>query len=277
MGTTRYGGVMCGRFTRSSPPTAIAEEFGVGFDPALVAKPRFNVCPSEPVLVVARGSAAPIETTDDGPASREHRSAFGDASLVAPPATPALAVGLMRWGLVPWFARDPKSGPRSINARAETVATNRTFREAFQRRRCLIVADGFYEWRQVGGERLPYFIRLRSRRPFAFAGVWERWKPPDGELLVSCAIVTCAANAVVAPIHDRMPVIVPAPARQLWLARATAAADLEDLLCPFAADQMEAYPVSKLVNAPRNDEPACIQRIEPPRNGAKVRLTAPNG
>ena len=105
----------------------------------------------------------------------------------------------MRWGLVPWFARDAKSGPPSINARAETVATTRIFREAFQRRRCLIVADGFYEWRQVGGERHPYFIRLRSRRPFAFAGVWERWKPPDGDPLVSCAIVTCAANGVGIP------------------------------------------------------------------------------
>jgi hypothetical protein len=138
---------MCGRFTRSSPPQAIAEELGVDVPAELVAAPRFNVCPTEEVLVVARGAEAP-------------------------------ALGWMRWGLVPWFARDAKAGPRSINARAETVATNRTFREPFQRRRCLVVADGFYEWRQIGSARQPYFIRLRSRRPFAFAAVWDRWKPP---------------------------------------------------------------------------------------------------
>jgi putative SOS response-associated peptidase YedK len=184
------------------------------------------------------------------------------------PTTPALAMGLMRWGLVPWFAHDPKSGPRSINARAETLATNRTFRDAFERRRCLIVADGFYEWRQVGKDRQPYFIRLRSRRPFAFAGVWDRWKPPEGEPLVSCAIVTCAPNGLVAPIHDRMPVIVPAPLRARWFAAGEDARDLTALLRPYPEDEMEAYPVSRLVNAPRNDAPECIRRVDPPDDAA---------
>jgi putative SOS response-associated peptidase YedK len=224
---------MCGRFTRSSPPQAIADELGVPVDTIMSATPRFNVCPSEEVLVVARG---------DGDAMR---------------------AGLMRWGLVPWFARDPKAGPRAINARAETVATNRTFRDAFARRRCLIVADGFYEWRRDGDERQPWFIRLRSRHPFVFAGVWDRWKPPTGEPLLSCAIVTCDANAVVAPIHDRMPVIVPAAARTEWLARDGDPRALGDVLRPYPDAEMEAYPVSKLVNAPRNDAAECIRPAVP--------------
>lgn len=223
---------MCGRFTRSSPPVVIAEEFGVDVDPAFSAGPRFNVCPSEDILVLARGAEAP-------------------------------ALGWMRWGLVPRFAPDATSGPRAINARAETLATNRVFRDAFQRRRCLIVADGFYEWRRVGADKTPYFIRLRSRRPLAFAGVWERWQAPGGESLVSCAIVTCVANEVVAPIHDRMPVIVPPLARERWIgAGAGGEADLASLLRRYPADEMEAYPVSRLVNAPKHDGPECIRRVD---------------
>ncbi len=241
---------MCGRFTRSSPPQAIADEFGVRVGEIVTAGPRFNICPSEQVLVLARGTAA---ASDEG-------GAPASAGGVAEPSP--LAAGVMRWGLVPWFARDPKSGPRAINARTETIADNRTFRDAFARRRCLIVADGFYEWRRVGGMRQPYFIRLRSRRPFAFAGVWERWRPPAGESLLTCAIVTCGANGVVAPIHDRMPVIVPPPARAAWLARDGSAAGLRALLRPYPDEEMEAYPVSTLVNAPRNDAPECIRPIE---------------
>jgi putative SOS response-associated peptidase YedK len=225
---------MCGRFTRSSPPTAIAEELGCDVDPEVVAGPRFNVCPSEDVLVVARGR-------EDAP-----------------------RLGWMRWGLVPWFATDPKSGPRSINARAETLATNRTFREPFERRRCLVVADGFYEWRRIGKERFPMYFRLRSRRPFVFAGVWDRWKRPEGDPLLSCAIVTCPPNGIVAPIHDRMPVIVPVDARERWLAADSDPRDLAALLRPYPADAMEAYDVSRLVNTPKNDGPECIQPVEPP-------------
>jgi putative SOS response-associated peptidase YedK len=225
---------MCGRFTRSSPPRAIAEELGVDVDPLLAEGPRFNVCPSENVLVVARGK-------DD-----------------------VAKAGWMKWGLVPWFAEDAKSGPRAINARAETLATNRTFREPFQRRRCLVVADGFYEWRRIGAERFPMYFRLRSRRPFVFAGVWDRWKPKDGDPLVSCAIVTCAPNGLVAPVHDRMPVIVPPSARDGWLAADAAPRALTGILRPYPESEMEAYPVSRLVNTPKNDGPECIQPAEPP-------------
>ncbi len=225
---------MCGRFSRSSPPQAIAEEFGVPVDPAFATGPRFNVCPTEDVLVVARGAEGP-------------------------------ALGTMKWGLVPWFANDPKSGARMINARAETLATTRTFREPFERRRCLVVADGFYEWKRVGDQRQPYYVRLRSRRPFAFAGVWDRWKPKDGGApLTSCAIVTCAPNAVMAPIHDRMPVIVPPDARELWLARETPTAELDAVLRPYPDAEMEIYPVSKRVSSVKNDDAECIRRVEPP-------------
>jgi putative SOS response-associated peptidase YedK len=228
---------MCGRFARSSPPEAIADELGVRLEGVAPPTPRFNVCPSEEVLVVARSA--------------------GSADGARP------AAGLMRWGLVPWFARDPKSGPRAINARAETIATTRTFREAFARRRCLVVADGFYEWRRSGAEREPWFIRLRSRRPFAFAGVWDRWTPAGGTPLLTCAIVTCDANDLVARVHDRMPVILPAEARGAWLARDGSPAALADLLRPYPADAMEAYPVSSLVSAPRNDGPECIRPRAP--------------
>jgi putative SOS response-associated peptidase YedK len=228
---------MCGRFSRSSPPVVIAEELGCDVDPSLLATPRFNVCPNENVLVVARG---------------------GDAMSHA---------GLMRWGLVPWFARDAKSGPRAINARAETLGTTRTFKESFERRRCLVVADGFYEWRRVGDARVPFYFRLQSRRPFVMAGVWDRWKPADGEPLVSCAIVTCPANPLVAPVHDRMPVIVPPDGRATWLAKDADVGALATLLQPYPERTMEAYPVSPLVNSPKNDTPECIREVEAPAAG----------
>jgi putative SOS response-associated peptidase YedK len=225
---------MCGRFARSSPPAVIAEELGCDVDPSLSATPRFNVCPTDDVLVMARATDVPH-------------------------------VGLMKWGLVPWFARDAKSGARAINARGETLTTTRTFKEPFERRRCLVVADGFYEWRRVGDARLPYFFRLRSRRPFVMAGVWDRWKLPDGAPpLVSCAIVTCAANGLVAPVHDRMPVIVPADARAAWLAKDGDPAELAPLLRPYPERDLEAYPVSPLVNSPKNDSAECIRAVEPP-------------
>jgi putative SOS response-associated peptidase YedK len=232
---------VCGRFTRSSPLPAIAAEFGVRLDRFAAATPRFNVCPGEEVLVVARGADSSPDAAADGSGSEE------------------AVAGFMRWGLVPWFASDPGSGPRPINARAETIASRPAFREAFARRRCLVVADGFYEWRRHDGVREPWFIRLRSRRPVAFAGIWERWTPARGEPLLSCAIVTCAANALVAPIHDRMPVIVPRAAHAAWLARATVPQELVALLRPCPEDVMEAYRVSRYVNATRNEGPECIR------------------
>ena len=219
---------MCGRIVRSSPAEVLRAEFGAEPPPDLQA--RFNVCPGEPILAVVAGEAG-------------------------------RRMGWLRWGLVPPFAKDPREGMRAINARAETVATRPAFRRAFRRRRCLVVADGFYEWRRDGREKQPFFVRLRSGRPMAFAGLWERWRPPDrdAEPLVSCAIVTCAANGVVAPIHDRMPVILAPAARDAWLD--PACDDPGRLLVPCPDDVLEAWPVSSRVNRGDQDDADLVARV----------------
>jgi len=225
---------MCGRFARTSSRSVIRDEFGLAKSPAIDLSPRYNVCPGEAVLAVVGGPSGRTLTT-------------------------------LRWGFVPGFARDASTGPRAINARAETVAARPAFRDAFKRRRCLVIADGFYEWRREGASRHPYFVRLRTGRPMGFAGIWDRWVSQEGVALASCAIVTCEANEVLAPIHDRMPVIVPPPARDRWLDR-----ELIDpvvaraILVPYPAEEMETYPVSRMINSPRNDSPDCIKRLDAP-------------
>jgi putative SOS response-associated peptidase YedK len=220
---------MCGRIVRSSPAEVLRTEFGA--EPPADLTARWNVCPGDDVLAVVAGEAG-------------------------------RRMGWLRWGLVPPFARDPKEGHRCINARAESVATRPAFRAAFRRRRCLVVADGFYEWRREGRVKTPFFVRLRSGRPMAFAGLWERWRPPDdpdGPGLVSCAVVTCAANGIVAPIHDRMPVVLDPGARTAWLDPATD--DPAALLVPAPDDALEAWPVSPRVNRPANDDAALIAAV----------------
>ena len=220
---------MCGRIVRTSPREVIRDAFGVEPPPEVDLAPRYNVCPGDALLTLA--------ARRDG----ERR------------------IGTLRWGLVPSFATDPAAGPRSINARAETVAERPAFRDAFRHRRCLVLADGFYEWRRDGTTRTPYFVFLRSRRPFAFAGIWERWRSPAGESLATCAIITCPPNALVAPIHDRMPVILPPAAHDRWLDP-----ELEDpraLLRPYPEGEMDVHPVSSLVNSPRNDSAECIRPV----------------
>jgi putative SOS response-associated peptidase YedK len=163
------------------------------------------------------------------------------------------------WGLVPHWADDPSIGSRMINARGDTVATKPAFRQAFKARRCLIVADGFYEWQKTGRQKQPYYIRLKDDRPFGFASVWERWSK-SGQNIESCSIITTEANELVAGIHDRMPVIVPPEAYDLWLSPETQEVDLlQSLLRPFAASEMAAFPVGTCVNNPKVNEAACIQ------------------
>jgi putative SOS response-associated peptidase YedK len=220
---------VCGRFIRTSPRAAIRDAFGLDPPPDLDLAPRYNVCPGEEVVVLA--------TRPDG----ERR------------------IGRLRWGLVPAFAESPTSGPRAINARAETILARPAFRDAFRRRRCLVVTDGFYEWRREGTTKTPYLLYLRSRRPFAFAGIWERWRSPAGETLATCAIITCPPNPLVAPIHDRMPVILPPAAYARWLD--PLADDARLLLVPYPEDEMDAHPVSTLVNSPRNDSPECVRPV----------------
>ena len=168
----------------------------------------------------------------------------------------------MRWGLIPSWAKDASAGSRMINARAETIDARPAFRNAFERRRCLVLADGFYEWMMVGKRRTPVRVILRSGEPFAFAGLWETWRSPEDVVVTSCAIVTTTPNAVLQPIHNRMPVILPREAESLWLDMGRASPDeLRRLLAPYPAADMEAYEVSSLVNSTGNDTPYVIERV----------------
>jgi len=170
-------------------------------------------------------------------------------------------LGPMRWGFVAPTAKEPKLAP--INARAETLSTSPMFRDAFRRHRCLVVADGFYEWRKNDGRRkTPFFVRLRSGRPFGFAGIWSMKHDDKGTRLATCAIVTCPPNELVAKIHDRMPVILPPGERDRWLEPTTSEAELRELLVPLPTEDLEAYEVSALVNSPANDSPECVRRVE---------------
>ena len=166
----------------------------------------------------------------------------------------------LRWGLIPSWADDPAIGNRLINARAETAAQKLAFRAAMRQRRCLVVADGFYEWQRTGRQKVPYLIRMRDDRPFGFAGLWESWEGPDHSAVESCTILTTEANDLVCPLHDRMPVIIAPSDYDRWLDPAeTNAQQLMPLLRPYPSDQMTAYAVNPLVNSPANDEPACIE------------------
>lgn len=224
---------MCGRFTLRAPASVIAEEFGL-FDVAPFDA-RYNIAPTQPVAVVRR---------------------------TAQSAVPARELAWLRWGLIPSWADDPSIGNRLINARSETVAEKPAFRVALRRRRCLVVADGFYEWQKSGKRRQPYFIRLRNDRPFGFAGLWESWEGPDHSALESCTLLTTDANDLVRPIHDRMPVIVPPEGYDLWLDPAVEDPKrLEPLLRPYASEAMVAQPVSPVVNSPTHEGPQCIESV----------------
>ncbi len=227
---------MCGRFTLNADAKKLAESF-VGFTPPKEYSPRFNIAPSQPVAVVANNGQNQID--------------------------------FFRWGLIPSWAKDPKIGNRMINARSETLAQKPSFRVAYRRRRCLILTDGFYEWHPPlssppgGGKRrgakTPMYIQLESQEPFAFAGLWEYWQSPHGDEVLSCTIITTPPNELMEKIHNRMPVILPPKYYPQWLDPAEQKPEqLQGLLKPYPAQQMTAYPVSTLVNNPRNDVPECI-------------------
>ena len=218
---------MCGRYTLRTPVEKLAEEFG--FDASSVeVPPNYNVAPTQEVAaVLAEGGERRLE--------------------------------LLRWGLIPSWADDPGIGSRMINARAETAPEKPSFRRAFRERRCLIPADGFYEWKRTDGAKQPYYIRMRKGRPFAFAGLWETWNDDGGPELRSCAILTTAPNALAGEIHDRMPVILPASSYDAWLDPGAEKEELVALLAPYPEAEMEAYPVSRFVNSPSNNDPRCIE------------------
>lgn len=223
---------MCGRFTLTVPPKALAEQFLVDSVPPLL--PRYNVAPTQPVAVVR---------IRPGHLARE--------------------LALLQWGLIPSWAEDPAIGARLINARAESVAEKPAFRTAFKYRRCLVVADGFYEWKGKGRARQPYYFRLKSEKAFALAGLWEHWEGADGSYIETCSIITTDANPLVRPIHDRMPVIIQPGDYDLWIDPKMQKADrLTPLLLPYPAGEMLTYPVSTRVNSPFDDEPEFIDPHE---------------
>lgn len=220
---------MCGRFALYAPASDIAEVFGVDELPEIVD--RYNIAPTDPVLG--------IRAYEDGRMAEEYR-----------------------WGLVPFWSKDAKGAARLINARAEKAATAPAFREAMSRRRLLIPASGFYEWLKVGKDRLPTLFRLDSGLPMAFAGVWERWRGPDG-VLRTCSILTTDANDVVRPLHDRMPVILPRRSWDAWLdPNQRDAAAVRHLLAPYALDDLEAVPVGTAVNNVKNEGPQLIEPVQ---------------
>jgi putative SOS response-associated peptidase YedK len=222
---------MCGRFTLTVDPAELQERFeNYTFPPRFA--PRYNVAPTQPVLAIPNDG----ENTAD----------------------------FFVWGLIPMWAKDPTIGSRLINARGETLAEKPTFRGSLKYKRCLILADGFYEWKSAGASKTktPYFIHMKDRKPFAFAGLWDSWNSPDGSLVKTCTIITTEPNELVSIIHNRMPVILHPRDYAKWLDTSPQTPDsLKPLIKPFPAEEMTAYPVSTLVNKPGNDTPELVTPI----------------
>lgn len=222
---------MCGRFTLVTKLDDIAAEFGVS-DFSISHGARYNVAPTQDVVVLLAEN--------------------GERQLAK-----------FRWGLVPHWAKEVNTRYSMINARAETLTEKPTYRRPFASQRCLVLADGFYEWQQTDDGKVPMYIRLKSQRPFGFAGLWDAWEPPEGgDRLRTCTIITTTPNELLTPIHNRMPVILPQDAIDVWLrSNGAKPAELQELLKPYAASELEAYAVSRYVNNPANESPQCIEPV----------------
>jgi putative SOS response-associated peptidase YedK len=217
---------MCGRYTLRTPVDSLVGTFEIEEYPSSIT-PNYNVAPTQEVAAVVE---------DDDKRKLE----------------------MFHWGLIPSWAKDPAIGNKMINARAETVSEKPSFRSAFKKRRCLILADGFYEWKKTDDGKQPYHVKMEDGSPFAFAGLWETWK--DGPEIRSCTIITTEANDLMNEIHHRMPVILPPEDYDMWLDPDFEEKEaLTSLLKPYPADAMEAYPVSKRVNKPSNNEPSVVE------------------
>ncbi len=220
---------MCGRFTLFTDLDVILKQFHVGSIAFDGYEKRYNIAPGQPVLAIV----------NDG---RENR------------------IGYLKWGLIPFWAKDPKMAYRLINARAETLAEKASFKHAFKKRRCIIPADGFYEWKKTAEQNQPYRIKLKSDAVFGFAGLWERWTDQSGQEIHTCTIITTQANSVLKDLHHRMPVILNHEEVHIWL---DPSIDdpylLADLLDPYPAHEMHVYPVSPAVNSAKNDRPDLIE------------------
>ena len=221
---------MCGRFTLKTSRAKIAKLLGLKAVPTL--EPRYNIAPSQPVLAVR------LE-----PERGELEGTF------------------LKWGLIPSWAKEPGIGNNLANARADAVATKPAFRSAFKKRRCLVIADGFYEWQKGESGKTPYYFQLKDQSPFAFAGLWERWEKGE-EPLESCTLITTEANGIVEPVHDRMPVILDPSSFSRWLDPNEQRAEaLKAMLVPLPDDWLTAHSVSKLVNNPKYESPRCIEPV----------------
>jgi putative SOS response-associated peptidase YedK len=225
---------MCGRFTLTADPDQLREAMPWLEIPSGV-KPRYNIAPSQPVAVIPNDGLNKLD--------------------------------FFTWGLIPSWAKDPQIGNRMINARSETLAEKPSFRNAFRRRRCLILADGFYEWKSVIGEgkstKIPMYIRLKNGNPFAFAGLWEVWNSIDGSKILSTTIITTNPNELLRDIHNRMPVILPTESYSQWLnPQEVDPQDLQPLLQPYSSDEMVAFPVSRRVNDPAHENPDCVLPVD---------------
>jgi putative SOS response-associated peptidase YedK len=222
---------MCGRFALIVDASVLADVFDV--DPPHDFEPRFNIAPTQNIPIVRTGKEQTRECE------------------------------MVRWGLIPPWAKDMTIGAKMINARAETVAEKPSFRAAVKRRRCLVPANGFYEWVTTKNGKRPYFIHFEDGRTFAFAGLWERWTARGGASLESCTIITTTANELISDLHHRMPVILPPEHHGEWLQpESLTTGRLNELLVPHPAGEMAAYQVSTHVNRPANDDAECIARVE---------------
>ncbi|MBA2875267.1 SOS response-associated peptidase [Thermaerobacillus caldiproteolyticus] len=219
---------MCGRFSLTGNTEQLARYFHFQYVGNI--EPRFNIAPSQNVLTIVENRGERVGK-------------------------------MMKWGLVPYWADDPKIGFKMINARAETVDEKASFKHAFKKRRCLILADGFYEWKKEGNKKIPHRFTLKSERPFAFAGLWEKWDK-HGDSMYTCTIITTKANELVKEVHERMPVILPKEWEEVWLDPAIDDTEyLKSLLRPYPAEEMKMYRVSTAVNSAKNDVEECVKPI----------------
>jgi putative SOS response-associated peptidase YedK len=225
---------MCGRYRLSRHKQILEEWFDSPADTDTEWTPRYNIAPTQPVPVIRQDPKQPVRT-----------------------------LSLLLWGLIPSWSKDASGAARMINARSETAATLPAFRDALKSHRCLVPADGFYEWQRTGKAKQPYCFEVNDGQLFAFAGVWDRWRNPSGTWIETCSILTTAPNAVTSPVHDRMPVILDPDRYDLWLDPGMKDARvISDLLRPYEAQFMRCYPVSAKVNHVANDDESCSARVE---------------
>jgi putative SOS response-associated peptidase YedK len=222
---------MCGRFTLQYSNEMLAQIFGAKVSQEI--KPRYNISPTQKVPVVR---TSPDDST--------------------------IHIDLLKWGLIPSWAKDPSIGSHMINARSETADQKPSFKNSLKHRRCIVPASGFYEWLAVEGKKHPLYIKLKDNSLMMLAGIWDHWKSPDGNVIESFSILTTSSNELISPLHDRMPVVLDLKFKDIWLdPKLTNPEQLKPYFKPYPSGSMEMYPVSDLVNSPKNETPECIHSV----------------